>query len=444
MKYDIFISYSRNDSKIVNAFVHSLEKAGYKVWMDRKGIYSGSQFKKDIVNAIAESSVFLFFSSQSANSSEWTAKEIGIANTRGKTIIPIKLDHSGYNEEVEFDLVNLDFVDYTNEAKHQEEFKKLMLSLGEHLDKEIDPQKLKRVIKEHESSKNGIKKYRGWIVSLLLLSSVIVTLAGAYYTYKSYVDNQPAQVSLEYVSSDKTIQADSIKFFCILKALNYHQINIGSEYYPGTHPVPILKNESDKSITNFRLEIEVLLSSFYFKEEEVNNDFEIVKRDDILNTVTFRYKHNVFPAKSGITLPLEYLYLPDNYPFIGMPDYEEGFSLEYHITYDGIAEPMYYIVQYTAYCQEDNLYDLSNSQIDAFLTKCYKAKRLFNTGHSLVAIYYSVGKVKTIDPIEHPLTDDEFEKWKANVIRDVNQWDADYEAKDSALHEEMRRNFEEE
>lgn len=109
-KHDIFISYSRHDTNVVNEFVDRLEREGFSVWIDRDGIESG--FKRIILQAIKDCAVVLFFSSQHSNQSGWTAKEIGVAVKYPKTIIPILLDDSNFNEEVEFDLINLDFIDY--------------------------------------------------------------------------------------------------------------------------------------------------------------------------------------------------------------------------------------------------------------------------------------------------------------------------------------------
>ncbi|MBR5082841.1 MAG: TIR domain-containing protein [Bacteroidales bacterium] len=109
---DIFISYSRYDSTLVNEFVALLENEGFSVWIDRDGIESGDEFKRVILRAIKESSVVVFFSSEHSNQSDWTAKEIGVAVKYRKHIVPIILDSSNYNEVVEFDLINLDYVNY--------------------------------------------------------------------------------------------------------------------------------------------------------------------------------------------------------------------------------------------------------------------------------------------------------------------------------------------
>lgn len=111
-KYDVFISYSGHDANVVNEFVNQLEHEGFRLWIDRDGIQSGDAFKRVILQAIKNSDVVLFFSSRYSNQSSWTAKEIGVAVKYKKHIIPILLDGSNFNEEVEFDLINLDFINY--------------------------------------------------------------------------------------------------------------------------------------------------------------------------------------------------------------------------------------------------------------------------------------------------------------------------------------------
>lgn len=114
MKYDVFISYSRKDSAVVNRFAKEIIAAGYIVWMDVDGIESGDEFKKKIVSAIKESQVFVFFSSKVSNVSPWTVKEVNVAVNLKKTIIPIKLDNAVYDDSILFDLAGLDYIQCNN------------------------------------------------------------------------------------------------------------------------------------------------------------------------------------------------------------------------------------------------------------------------------------------------------------------------------------------
>ena len=110
----IFISYSRKNKRIVNKVVSQLRDTGFSVWIDTTGIESGEQFKQKIVDAIEGCEVFLYFASKESNSSPWTAKEIGIATSLKKRIIPIRLDNSPFNKEVLFDIVNINYIDLSD------------------------------------------------------------------------------------------------------------------------------------------------------------------------------------------------------------------------------------------------------------------------------------------------------------------------------------------
>ena len=129
MKYDIFISYSRRDTAIVNQFADKFSQARYKYWMDVDGIEIGDEFKRKIVSAIKESKVFLFFSSEASNSSSWTVKEVNVAVILKKPIIPIKLDNAVYDDSLLFDLVGLDFIECSSDDKVSSGIQKLMRSL---------------------------------------------------------------------------------------------------------------------------------------------------------------------------------------------------------------------------------------------------------------------------------------------------------------------------
>lgn len=151
MKNDIFISYSRHDTNVVNEIVAMLEQEGYSVWIDRDGIESGEDFKRVILKAIKESEVILFFSSEHSNVSDWTAKEIGVAVKYRKHTIPIKLDDSNFNEAVEFDLINLDYIDYSKPTIRPAMREKLLKTLRNKLgprNKEIERLEAERKAKE--------------------------------------------------------------------------------------------------------------------------------------------------------------------------------------------------------------------------------------------------------------------------------------------------------
>ncbi len=129
MAHDFFISYSRRDSDLVQQFVDKLTDLGYSVWIDKDGIESGDAFKKVIVRAIKEARCVVFFSSVDSNSSRWTAKEISIAVNKSIPIVPVKLDKAEYNENLEFDLIDLDYTDYSIPSQREGQMQRFLRSI---------------------------------------------------------------------------------------------------------------------------------------------------------------------------------------------------------------------------------------------------------------------------------------------------------------------------
>lgn len=155
-EYDIFISYSRKDSEVVLDLANKFTGEGYNVWIDRDGIESGDAFKSVIVKAIKRSKLFLFFSSKTANASPWTVKEVNMAVHLKKTIVPVKLDDTEYDDSLLFDLVGLDYVSYYENPTQG--LRELLRSLKKHLGKTgIDIKKIKEEIKILE--KDGLQLY---------------------------------------------------------------------------------------------------------------------------------------------------------------------------------------------------------------------------------------------------------------------------------------------
>jgi formylglycine-generating enzyme required for sulfatase activity len=106
-----------------------LEQRGIPCWMADNCIHSGEQFKTVIVKAIKQCDVFLFFSSEEANRSEWTIKEINTAVHLRKPIVPVKLDDAPYNDSILFDIGCLDYTDLSSITKLKPGLDKLETTL---------------------------------------------------------------------------------------------------------------------------------------------------------------------------------------------------------------------------------------------------------------------------------------------------------------------------
>ena len=126
MKHKVFISYSRKDKEVAQYICEILEKNGIEYWIDKKGIYSSSNYKELIVDAIDVSHAVIFISSANSNQSLNVIREIGYAVNMNKSILPIRLDEAPYAKSIRLDISDIDSIDFKNPL---ESSKKLITSL---------------------------------------------------------------------------------------------------------------------------------------------------------------------------------------------------------------------------------------------------------------------------------------------------------------------------
>ncbi len=208
MKYDVFISYSRKDTKTVMIIVELLKAKGINVWIDYDGIYTGDAFKRTIVSAIKESKEFIFFSSEASNQSEWTTKEVGVAVALKKKIIPIKLDKSEYSSDILFDLVNLDFLE-ARTSDIDEVVKRLISSIKKDMGDPIDHYTIKELAKESKSSITLIRNQNRFMVNGVDFD--MVEVEGGIF--------QMGAIDFDAYNIIEPIHRESISNFCIGKTV---------------------------------------------------------------------------------------------------------------------------------------------------------------------------------------------------------------------------------
>lgn len=124
--HQAFISYSRKDQEKAFEILEILESWGLKVWIDKNGIFSSTNFKSMIEDAIENTKAVIFLSSENSNQSEYVRKEIGYAVKLKKPIIPIMLDNSSFGEGLRLDLSDVDQVIFSD---YEEALRKLKMSL---------------------------------------------------------------------------------------------------------------------------------------------------------------------------------------------------------------------------------------------------------------------------------------------------------------------------
>ena len=140
-KCNVFISYTRADyvdaarnvipGNAISLIKDAFDAAGITYWFDEKGVFAGDPFVPAIADAIENCDVVLYVSSERANASPWTCKEIATAFAYNKKIIPFRLDQSRYNKSVILYIQNLDYIDY--QSNPSKAVSRLVSSVNEYL-----------------------------------------------------------------------------------------------------------------------------------------------------------------------------------------------------------------------------------------------------------------------------------------------------------------------
>lgn len=113
-KKTIFISYSSNDSKLVNKIVKELDQNGISCWKAPEMIPAGSSYAKEIPKAIQSCCIFLLMLSPSSQDSIWVEKEIDSAICNRKRIIPFEISKLVLNDTFQFYLNNVQKISAVN------------------------------------------------------------------------------------------------------------------------------------------------------------------------------------------------------------------------------------------------------------------------------------------------------------------------------------------
>lgn len=302
-KYNVFISYSRKDyvddqnnvipGNVVSLIKDALSSAGITYWFDEEGIYSGQNFVEKIVDNIEICQIFLFISTENANKSPWTCKEIACADEFNKHIIPIRIDKTPYNKKVLFRISDLDYIDYyTNPEKGLAD---LVASISAYLEqvkeeerrkqeeelqrKELERQRQEELRLQKEKEEKRIQEEQQKLIHSIKLSC-------------KTLDNEEAKLELD--RANLILQADGIIDEEQKEAIK-KMISEGGALYKKFQTERDEQNriieelQSNKQL--LEKDIDLLRQSIKEKEDEIieikkdneQKDTRVVKQDDIVH-----------------------------------------------------------------------------------------------------------------------------------------------------------------
>ena len=117
-EHKVFVSYSRKNSSAAREVCEFLNREQIPYWIDFQGIPAGEEYKRRIAKAIRDTIFLLFLSSKDSNASENVRKEIALAVAEEKHIIPVRLDDAHYDDAIAYDIVSLDYVDWSRDVEY--------------------------------------------------------------------------------------------------------------------------------------------------------------------------------------------------------------------------------------------------------------------------------------------------------------------------------------
>jgi len=92
--FDVFISYSTKDIDVVTHIKDMLANDYVSTFFAEHSVEPGDSLTKKIYAAIRATDLFLLLWSSNSEDSEWVQRELELARSEEKLIVPIKLDES--------------------------------------------------------------------------------------------------------------------------------------------------------------------------------------------------------------------------------------------------------------------------------------------------------------------------------------------------------------
>jgi hypothetical protein len=113
---DVFISYRRKDLEFVTQLHQELTKRGISAWFDMENIEVADHWRSSIAEGIRACKVFVLVLSPDAVVSVNIRKEVDLAETHGKKIVPLMWRQTEIPVAFEYSLAGLQWIDFKETA----------------------------------------------------------------------------------------------------------------------------------------------------------------------------------------------------------------------------------------------------------------------------------------------------------------------------------------
>lgn len=151
-----FISFCFKDIETVRAVVKELQES-YDItcWFCNMEVPYGESYKNRIILAIQDAQTVVLFHSQHAAGSDNVKQEIGIAKNENRYVIPCKLDHTAYQGELYYDLVNENYLEAVG-ISHEDFVRKLSNEIKRVILGKIAPERNTYKLSSYRTTRNEV------------------------------------------------------------------------------------------------------------------------------------------------------------------------------------------------------------------------------------------------------------------------------------------------
>lgn len=270
----------------------------------------------------------------------------------------------------------------------------------------------------------------GWLKRFFTIQtiSLIITIFAAYYTYKSYADNQREQLTT-IIYDNIDFDPDKSEYVDITKTKTIWSLNIANipcfsfnNSMGQLVTTPLFVNSSKNGLNNFSCDIKIWYTQALEKCFNGKEYYSLINLEGDLNekgysivnwsnnTIHLKYNTTFFPANETLSFPLDYLILPDNCQ-------NSQISVSYYITYDGAEDYNQSIQHFSFYYLEELDKDRENN-----ITNNWLKKDVFNKLYGNHKIKNSKWAIvingKLYNDIKH-FTEEEFKSYKYSNLEDL-------------------------
>lgn len=286
--HDVFISYSTKNKNIADAVVANFEQNGIRCWYAPRDILPGQEWVSAIKEGLHTAKVFVLIYTEESNQSRQVMNEVALAFNASKTIVPFRLTEDGMNDELEYYLTRVHWLDALSKPMSKNidklrEYVQVILNGNTGVPASNSQTGAKDAASEKKASgakaskKNGKKKIAiiSAVACVLIAAVVVGILAFGKGKGKNKEKEDYMALGLEAYNSDLHGTEDDAK------AVEYFtkaaETDPDAYYYLGKLKVRVMDNEGaveefNKGVDSGSNLAKVGLANLYIEGEGVDTD----------------------------------------------------------------------------------------------------------------------------------------------------------------------------